>query len=102
MSYINARVLRDMRKRLAAKEAEPLRQALRHVVRNTTLPQRTRLQAQLRLNALPSEQRMGQVKNRCLETGRGRGVLSEFRLCRYQFRLKALDGLLTGVQKASW
>ena len=42
------------------------------------------------------------VRNRCKECGRPRGFLGEFLLCRLCFRKYALEGLLPGVQKASW
>lgn len=99
---MKARNLRDMAKRVAAAEAEPLRQALRYIARNTTLQPRARAQAQLQLSNMPAKTRINQVKNRCVETGRGRGIFRDFRLCRYQFRLQALDGELPGVKKASW
>ncbi|KAL7423977.1 40S ribosomal protein mrp2, mitochondrial [Cryptotrichosporon argae] len=95
--------LRDLRKRLSADELEVQRRAYLFVARNTTLPATVRHRAQLGLNALnDGEGRMGAVKNRCVETGRGRGVMSKFGLCRYQFRLQALDGKIPGVQKSSW
>nr|ODN77322.1 30S ribosomal protein S14 [Cryptococcus depauperatus CBS 7841]ODN88532.1 30S ribosomal protein S14 [Cryptococcus depauperatus CBS 7855] len=98
-----AQILRDIRKRLSAEQMEVQRRAFLFVARNTTLPAPVRHKAQLGLNALNGgEGRMGAVKNRCLETGRGRGVLSKFGLCRFQFRLKALKGELPGVHKASW
>ena len=99
---MKVRNLRDMAKRVAAAEAEPLRQALRYISRNTTLPGRARAQASLQLGNMPAKTRINTVKNRCTETGRGRGIFRDFRLCRYQFRLKALDGELPGVKKASW
>ncbi|RSH92017.1 40S ribosomal protein mrp2, mitochondrial [Saitozyma podzolica] len=95
--------LRDMRKRLSADQMEVQRRAHLFVARNTTLPAMVRHRAQLALNSLNNgEGRLGAVKNRCVETGRGRGVISKFGLCRFQFRLKALDGELPGVHKASW
>ena len=97
-----SRVLRDMRNRKSVAENELKRQALRYVIRNETLPQRTRIQAQLALNAFPGMARPGHVRNRCVETGRGRGVMREFRLCRFQFRLAALRGDLPGVMKSTW
>ncbi|ORY77770.1 hypothetical protein BCR37DRAFT_382672 [Protomyces lactucae-debilis] len=99
---MKARSIRDMAKRIAAADAEPMRQALRYISRNTSLAPRARAQAQIQLSNMPSNTRINQVKNRCVETSRGRGVFRDFRLCRYQFRLKALDGELPGVKKASW
>ncbi|MBY0264438.1 MAG: 30S ribosomal protein S14, partial [Holosporales bacterium] len=40
--------------------------------------------------------------NRCLLTGRSRGVYRDFQLSRIAFRELALAGQLPGVIKASW
>lgn len=42
------------------------------------------------------------VRNRCKLCGRPRGFMRFFSLCRLCFRKYALEGLLPGVQKASW
>ncbi|KAG8935127.1 40S ribosomal protein mrp2, mitochondrial [Tulasnella sp. 419] len=103
MAYgINARVLRDKKAREGVKAAELLRRAYLYVARNQTLPSQVRYQAQLQLNNFSKYERPMTVKNRCTETGRGRGIMSKFGLCRYQFRLQALAGDIPGVKKASW
>jgi len=99
---IKARVLRDMKARQGVLQNEVTRRAYLAVARNQTLPTQVRFQAQLQLNNMGKYTRPGTVKNRCTATGRGRGVMSEFGLCRYQFRLRALQGLIPGVSKASW
>lgn len=76
------RVLKDMYKRQMVAEHEPTRQALRYIVRNTTLPPKVRMKAQLQLNAMPISTRTTAVQNRCVETGRARGVFRDFRLAR--------------------
>ncbi len=58
------------------------RQALRYIIRNTTLPQRVRAQAQIQLTQMHCYTRFTQIKNRCIAGGRGRGILSDFRLGR--------------------
>lgn len=69
-----AQLLRDMRKRISADQFEVQRRAFLYVARNTALPNTVRHKAQLGLNALNGgEGRMHAVKNRCVETGRGRG-----------------------------
>lgn len=78
------------------------RQALRHIIRNTTLPQRTRAQAQLKLSSMHAYTRSTQFKNRCTLGGRGRGIMSDFRMFRFAFRIEAMAGNITGVKKASW
>jgi small subunit ribosomal protein S14 len=58
------------------------RQALRYVIRNTSLPQRTRAQAQLQLTQMHCYTRPTQIKNRCIMGAKGRGVLRDFRMAR--------------------
>ena len=80
--HIKARVLRDIKRRNAVQATEVVRRAYLYVARNQTLPPQIRHQAQLQLNAFPKDTRPATVKNRCTESGRGRGVMSEFGLCR--------------------
>ena len=117
-------VLRDIKARKGVAANEIARRAYLYVARNQTLPAQVRYQAQLQLNTFGRYTRPTTVKNRCTESGRGRGIMSEFGLCRvrvsvlhitfpswylhvlcdfqFQFRLKALQGQIPGVSKASW
>ncbi|CAI2182492.1 15651_t:CDS:1 [Funneliformis geosporum] len=97
-----ARVRRDIKTRETVAATELIRQAYRYITRNEQIHSRVRQQAQLMLNALPRETRPTTIRNRCTETGRARGVFRDSRLCRYQFRLKALNGEIPGVKKAVW
>ena len=78
----NARVLRDIKARQGVFDNEISRRAYLYVARNTSLPAQLRYQAQLQLNAFGRYTRPTTVKNRCTATGRGRGVMGEFGLCR--------------------
>ncbi|AMD20390.1 HDL354Cp [Eremothecium sinecaudum] len=100
--FVNTRIIRDNFKRQQAAENEVITRALKYIARNTTLPARARMEAQIRLSSMPNYTRMNQVKNRCVESGSARSVLSDFRLCRTQFRQLALKGELPGVKKAIW
>jgi len=42
------------------------------------------------------------IKRRCRRCGRARAVYRKFGICRICFRNMASDGLIPGVQKASW
>ncbi len=42
------------------------------------------------------------IKRRCKLCGRARAVYRKFGICRICFRSMASDGLIPGVQKASW
>ncbi|KAJ5888457.1 hypothetical protein N7495_008498 [Penicillium taxi] len=100
--FVNIRVIRDHNRRNAFEKTEPERQALRYVIRNTSLPGRVRAQAQLQLSQMEAYTRPTQIKNRCVASGTSRSVFRDFRLNRYQFRMQALSGELPGVKKASW
>ncbi|GAB7345918.1 hypothetical protein MBLNU457_4154t1 [Dothideomycetes sp. NU457] len=100
--FVNIRNIRDHTKRKVFEQNEVERQALRYMIRNTTLPPRTRAQAQLQLSQMHCYTRPTQIRNRCIAGGKGRGVFRDFRMARYQFRMHALAGELPGVKKASW
>lgn len=78
----NIRVLRDIKARQGVADNEISRRAYLYVARNQSLPPQVRYQAQLQLNTFGRYTRPTTVKNRCTATGRGRGVIGEFGLCR--------------------
>ena len=54
------------------------------------------------LDKLPKNASPVRLHNRCQLTGRPRGYLRHFGICRNVFRDMALDGKIPGVRKASW
>lgn len=54
------------------------------------------------LDKLPKNASPVRLKNRCQLTGRPRGYIRQFGICRNVFRDMALDGKIPGVKKASW
>ncbi|KAK8073785.1 hypothetical protein PG994_004684 [Apiospora phragmitis] len=120
-SFVNTHVLRDHTKRKTYAQFEPERQALRHIIRNTTLPgergQRPSFSSP-RCTAIPDLHRS--AADVCWAE---RGVVySEILRCheyvsktsksaiqklltmnpQYNFRMQALVGNIPGVRKASW
>ena len=55
-----------------------------------------------KLDTLPRSSSAVRLKSRCKLTGRPRGYMSKFGVCRNQFRQLASDGKIPGVTKASW
>jgi len=55
-----------------------------------------------KLQKLPKNSCLSRLRNRCWETGRPRGYLTYFGLCRNAFRNLALNGFLPGTTKSSW
>jgi small subunit ribosomal protein S14 len=54
------------------------------------------------LDKLPRNSSKVRLRNRCQLTGRPRGYMRYFGVCRLVFRDMALDGKIPGVRKASW
>lgn len=54
------------------------------------------------LDLLPKNASPVRLKNRCQLTGRPKGYMRYFGICRNAFRDMALDGKIPGVKKASW
>ncbi|MFM2134015.1 MAG: 30S ribosomal protein S14 [Candidatus Kapaibacterium sp.] len=79
----------DKRKRLVEKYAEK-RAALKEAGDYDALQKLPR-------NSMPTR-----LRNRCVLTGRGRGVYRKYGLCRNKLRELALEGKIPGVRKASW
>ncbi|KAJ3075053.1 40S ribosomal protein mrp2, mitochondrial [Podochytrium sp. JEL0797] len=94
--------LRDRMARFLIAENEPQREALRLVFRDRNLPLMVRLKAQLELQKFPRYMRPVAVHNKCTESGKTRGMITEFKLSKILFREKALAGELPGVRKSTW
>jgi len=54
------------------------------------------------LDKLPRSSSAVRIRRRCKLTGRPRGYMRKFGLCRNQFRQLASDGKIPGITKASW
>jgi small subunit ribosomal protein S14 len=54
------------------------------------------------LDKLPKNSCKVRLHNRCKLTGRPKGYMRQFGLCRNQFRDLALAGKIPGVTKSSW
>lgn len=54
------------------------------------------------LDKLPRSSSAVRLHNRCKLTGRPRGYIRKFGLCRNAFRILASEGKIPGLTKASW
>lgn len=54
------------------------------------------------LDKLPRNALPVRLHNRCKLTGRPKGYMRKFGLCRVKFRDMALEGKIPGITKASW
>ncbi len=87
----------EMVKKYAVKRAE-----LKETIRSPHSSWEQREEAKAKLQSLPANSSATRIRNRCFLTGRARSYYRKFGLGRSMVRLKALQGLLPGVTKASW
>ena len=97
-----SKIVRNQRQVRECKKHFSLRRELRKKVRNETLSDEERLQAQLTLQKLPRKTSETRIRNRCEMTGRPRGYLRAFKMSRIAFRELACRGMIPGITKSSW
>jgi small subunit ribosomal protein S14 len=78
------------------------RAALMATISNPETSQDERLACYRKLRRIPRDASKTRYRNRCELTGRPRGYLRKFRMCRVVFRDLAHEAKLPGVTKSSW
>ena len=99
---MKAQIERDLKRRNSVKKYEKYRMRLKKIIRNKMFSVNERQIAQDILDSLPRDSSKIRVHNRCLLTGRPKGVYRDFGLSRVKLRELALSGKLPGISKASW
>ncbi|MCC6722165.1 MAG: 30S ribosomal protein S14 [Bacteroidia bacterium] len=88
-----------------AKESMKARQVKRAKMVERYAEKRAKLKAEGNYDALqliPRNASPVRLRNRCSISGRPRGYMRVFGICRNQFRELASNGKIPGVSKASW
>ncbi len=97
-SMINRELKRaKLVKRHAARRAE-----LKTIVSNPATGYEERMEAMVKLQKLPRDSSASRQRNRCVLTGRPRGVYAKFGLGRNKLREATMRGDVPGLRKASW
>ena len=97
-----ALINRDYKRRQLVKKFDKKRAELKATISNQKASEEVRADARAKLQALPRNANPTRLRNRCLLTGRPRGVYSKFGLGRDKLREIAMRGEIPGVVKASW
>ncbi|GAA4415461.1 30S ribosomal protein S14 [Advenella faeciporci] len=98
LSLINRDIKRaKLVAKYAAKRAE-----LTAIINDTSKSDEERYVARLKVQQLPRNANPTRMRNRCVITGRPRGVFSKFGLTRHKLREMAMRGEVPGMTKASW
>ena len=69
---------------------------------NKRMTPEEQFQARLQLSKIPRNASKVRIRNRCVLTGRSRGVYRKFKLSRIVFRELASKGHIPGITKSSW
>jgi ribosomal protein S14 len=96
------KVSKDVKKRAKVYDLELIKKSLIFIITDWNTPASRRLCFTFLLQALSRSASKTRLRNRCVITGRSRGLIRYFRLSRNIFKSFALDGKLYGVQKSSW
>ncbi|GHC52139.1 30S ribosomal protein S14 [Alcaligenes pakistanensis] len=98
LSLINRDIKRvKLAEKFAAKRAE-----LKATIDDQSKSDEERYEARLQLQQLPRNSNPTRQRNRCVITGRSRGVFKKFGLTRHKVREMAMRGEIPGMTKASW
>ncbi len=82
-----------------------VKQKKREALKDKFFEKRQQLKAEgdyAALARLPRDSSPTRSHNRCALTGRPRGYLRKFNICRNQVRELALKGMIPGLRKSSW
>ena len=78
------------------------RRELTSIIKDPEATYEDKREAQKKIAKMPRDASATRYRNRCEITGRARGNLRKFGMCRICFRKLANEGKLPGVKKSSW
>ena len=93
---------RDLKRRKVVKKYAAQRAEIFAVINDKNMSEEEQQSARIKLQMLPRNASPVRLRNRCMLTGRSRGVYSKFGLGRSKLREIAMSGQIPGMMKASW
>lgn len=91
----------ERRKKLSSLQQQK-RQSLLSVLKDKNSSFEDKLNAQIKLSQMPRDGSPSRYRNRCQLTGRPKGNLRKFGMCRIMVRELASWGQIPGLIKSSW
>lgn len=95
-------VARNKKRKALNDKHRAKRAELKKIISDPNAEPEQAMEAFVALQKLPRNSSAVRLRSRCVLTGRGRGVLTRFGLCRNEFRRLAHEGQIVGVTKSSW
>lgn len=99
---MNNTLLKDANLRTLVARVEYRRLLYKAILQDRSLPQPLRYEFMFKLNKVSKKSSAVRTKNRCVMTGRGKGVLRAFKCSRIALRELISKGEIAGVTKSSW
>ena len=99
---MNRLTSKDYKKRSKVKIYEFKWIILKSIIYNQKIPFNLRKKAQKILQNFPKDCYFTRIRNRCIITGRARGIYSKYKMSRIKLREYSLNGILPGIKKSSW
>lgn len=93
---------REIRRAKLVEKYAAKRARLKAIIVDEKSSDEERLEAVVRLAALPRDASPSRLRNRCSITGRPRGYYRKFGLGRNKLRESTMSGEIPGLRKASW
>ena len=95
-------IQKNLKRKLLVNKFRDKKFSLKKKVKNKELSLDERIKLYSKINELPRNASKVRVRNRCIITGRSRGVYRKFGLSRIKIRELSMAGMLPGVVKSSW
>ena len=95
-------IYRDIKRTKLVNKYQEKRKALKQIIKSVKSSDEERLDAIIKLQALPRDASPVRQRNRCGVSGRPHGFYRKFGLAKSQLRDRVMNGELPGVSKASW
>ena len=94
--------IKDKKKRSTYTQCEDELRQLKAIATNMLFPAELRFKARLKITELPRNSSVTRIRNRCIITGRPRGVYRFCKLSRIKIRELIAHNKLPGLRKSSW
>lgn len=94
--------VKDNKRRQLFLKLEWQKLQLRAIADNMSLPFEVRYKARLELTDFSRDSSITRIRNRCVLTGRSRGVYRFFKISRIKIRELMSHNKLPGLKKSSW
>lgn len=95
-------IAREVKREKLVRAHAAKRKELTDMISSAETSAEDQFQAMLDLQKLPRDSSSSRQRNRCVLTGRPRGVYKKFGLCRNKLREVIMRGEAPGVVKSSW